>query len=251
MERKYTNTDCQLYGSYHCALLHMESCESCTVGTASAEEAESLKRKLDVTDSLMPAGGVSCLFTSQECLLCKGEEKGARACYANTDIGHVEPKTPARNAIGIKITARTGSLVPLQIACCAQCKRRLLTVDYLPNALAVGLSLLALVLLSIDTLREALMGVHSALPTLVFLAVVAASVIGMRFLRKALVAKAQEKTWMRALDLPQLAGMRERGWFEINAGNGGLTRFVFAKKRIRQGLYTGTAKRVEQTGENA
>jgi len=251
MERKYTNTDCQLYGSYHCALLHMESCESCTVGTASAEEAESLKRKLDVTDSLMPEGGVSCLFTSQECLLCKGEEKGARACYANTDIGHVEPKTPTRNAIGIKITARTGSLVPLQIACCAQCKRRLLMVDYLPNVLAVGFSLLALILLSIDTLREALMGIHSFLPTLVFLVAVLVSITGTRFLRRGFIARAQEKTWLRALDLPELAGMRERGWFEINAGGDGLTRFVFAKKRIRQGLYTGNAKRVEQTGKNA
>ncbi len=250
MEHKYTNTDCKLHGTRYCALLHMESCASCTVAAASPEQAEGLAKNLDVTASLMPENGVACLFESEECLLCKGA-RGKREWYADVDIGNVEPKTESRNVLGMKSIARTGSMVPLQIACCKDCRKRLLMIEYLPTVAATAISLIALIVMSIRPVRESLMGRHEILPLLIFASVVLLALLLSAVLRKKLVADAEGKTELRALDLVQLAGMREKGWFEINPGKKGMTRFVFARKRIRQGLYTGGAEKTSQNSEKS
>ena len=246
MARNYSNADCKLHGTRYCALLNMEGCESCTVSAASSEQAESLAKSLDVTISLMPENGVAGLFESEECMLCKGA-RNKREWYADVDLGNLEPKTETRNVIGIKSIARTGSMVPLQIACCKDCRKRLLLIEYLPNLFAIGLSLAALILMSVRPVREGLMTIHEILPAAIFTATVLLSLLGSAALRKNLIKKAKDKTVLRVLDLPQLSGMRERGWFEINEGKSGVTRFVFSRKRIRQGLYTGGAIK---TGEN-
>ena len=84
------------------------------------------------------------------------------------------------------------------------------------------------------------MRVHPALPIVLFLAVVLAACLLGGLLRKRLCKTAEEKTHLRVFDLPLMAGMRERGWFEISEADKGVTHYVFAKKRMRQGIYTGT-----------
>lgn len=242
MEKNYSNTECKLHGTKYCRLLNMQSCESCTISAMSSEDAEKLSRSLDVTISLMPEDGVQTLFDTDECVLCKGEKKGKRQFYADVDIGNAQPKTQGRNIIGMKTVARTGSMVPLQIACCADCRRRLLMIEYAPTLLTVGVCALALILMSLRPIREALMGVHMILPIAIFaLAAVAALILG-RLWRKRLVSEGGKASHLHVFDIPQLSGMKERGWFEINEGKGGVTRYIFAKKPIRQGLYTGQSR---------
>ncbi len=241
MANERTKTDCRFYGAKYCELLNMSDCDACMAGRMGQEEAERMQRDLDVTMSLMPESGVSGLFTAEHCLLCK-REPGARAWYADVDIGNVEPKTVKNNFIGMKTVARTGSMVPLQIACCADCRKRILMIEYLPTAVTLSLSLLALLLMSIRPIREALMRVHVILPVVIFAAVVAAACLLGTLLRKRLCADAEAKTYLHVFDLPLLAGMRERGWFEITEANKSITHYVFAKRRMRQGIYTGEAQ---------
>lgn len=244
MANAYTNTECALYGSRYCDMLHMESCESCTV-RKDAGRAEQLKSELDVTASLMPEQGIHGLFDTDTCMLCKGEP-GKQAWYADADIANPEPRHEQRNVIGIKTVARTGSLVPLQIACCKDCRRRILRIEYLPTCLVLGVCALMLLLLSIRPLRESLMAVAMMLPFLLFVGAAAIAGVAAFFLRKRLIADAEDKTWLRLFEIPALAGMRERDWFELNVGKGGISRYVFAKKRLPQGLYTGVPGEVLQ-----
>ena len=239
MEKSYSNTECKLHGTKYCRLLNMESCESCTINAVSAEQAEKLCRDLEVTISLMPEEGLESLFDTDECMLCKGENKGKREYYADTDIGNVQPKTEGRNIVGMKTISRTGSMVPLQIACCKECRKRLLMIEYAPTLMTVGVCALALIIMSLRPVREALMGMHMILPLVIFVVVAALALIFGRMWRKRLVDEGEKACYLRVFDLPLFAGMRERGWFEINEGKGGVTRYIFAKKRIRQGLYTG------------
>lgn len=245
MARNYTNADCKLHGTKYCSLLNMESCDSCTVATSSQEQADALAKSLDVTISLMPEEGVSALFETDECMLCKGE-RGKRECYADVDIGNVEPKTETRNVIGMKSIARTGSMVPLQISCCGDCRRRLLMIEYLPSVLTIVAAAVALLLMSIRSIRESLMTVHEILPVGIFVLIVLAAVFAGSILKKNLIAKAQDKTHLRVFDIPLMSGMRERGWFEIGDSKSGITRYVFAKKRIRQGFYTGESVKTSE-----
>ena len=83
MPRLYTNTDCPLHGSEYCARLHMESCDTCTVRGRDEEEMQLLKQDLDAIAAMMPEEGIAALFLTNECVLCKGEEKGARLVCAN------------------------------------------------------------------------------------------------------------------------------------------------------------------------
>ena len=239
MEKVYTNEGCALRGTKYCRLLNMQSCESCTISAISPEQAEKLKRDLDVTISLMPPEGVETLFDTESCMLCRGENKGKREYYADTDIGNAQPKTEGRNIIGMKTVARTGSMVPLQIACCKDCRRRLLMIEYAPTLFTVGVCALLLVLMSLRPIREALMNVHMILPLVIFVAVGALALVIGNIWRKRLIDEGEKASYLRVFDLPLFAGMRERGWFELNEGKGGVTRYIFSRKRISQGLYTG------------
>lgn len=75
MPRLYTNTDCPLHGSEYCARLHMESCDTCTVRGRDEEEMQLLKQDLDAIAAMMPEEGIAALFLTNECVLCKGEER--------------------------------------------------------------------------------------------------------------------------------------------------------------------------------
>lgn len=250
MANERTKTDCCFYGTKYCALLNMRDCESCMAAAMNKEEAERMQRALDVTMSLMPEEGVSALFTSPRCMLCK-EEPGEREWYADVDIGNLEPKTTKSNFIGMKTIARTGSMVPLQISCCAACRKRILMIEYLPAAVTLLISLAALLLMSIRPIRESFMRVHPVLPAVLFLAVVLCACLFGGLLRKRLCKTAGEKTHLRVFDLPSLAGLRERGWFEISEADKGVTHYVFAKKRMRQGIYTGTAPLADSEASQA
>ena len=79
MPRVYTNKECPLHGSDYCARLNMESCDVCTVRSRNGEEMELLKQDLDAIAKLIPEEGISELFQTDTCMLCRGTEKGKRA----------------------------------------------------------------------------------------------------------------------------------------------------------------------------
>ncbi len=239
MPRVYTNTDCPLHGSTYCARLNMESCGTCTVRGRDGEEMELLRKDLDAIEALVPEEGIFDLFATQECVLCKGEEKGRRAWYALTDIGNAEPRRKqAKGIFGIRREARAGSVLPIQLACCDACRKRYLKLQYITPVMTAAGMLAGLGLMSIRPLREALMAIAQVLPMAAFLALSAGSAAAGMLLRKRYIARYRKEMYLSVFKIGTLRKLRRLGWFELYETRD-VTRLVFSKKRIRQGLYTG------------
>lgn len=242
MPRVYLNKQCPLHGSDYCARLNMENCDTCTVRGRTEAEMQLLKLDLDAIAALMPEEGISELFLTDECVLCKGKEKGKRAWYAQTDIGNAEPRRKRVGFLGIKREARAGSILPLQLACCNACRKRYLTLQYVFPLTAAICMASGFLLMSVRAIREPLMAVMPALPAIVFLAFTLGGVLGGLFWRKALHKRYGEKTHLSIFNIGAMQHMRRLGWFELYEEKD-LSRLVFSKRRFRQGLYTGAPER--------
>lgn len=240
MPRLYTNTDCPLHGSEYCARLHMESCDTCTVRGRDAEEMQLLKQDLDAIAAMMPEEGIAALFLTNECVLCKGEEKGARAWYAQTDIGNAEPRRKQVGFLGIKREARAGSILPIQLACCDACRKRYLMLQYVAPVTAAASIVLGFVLMSIRAIREPLMAITPALPAIVFLVLALGGILGGWLWRGALHKRYGKMTYLSIFRIDTLRRMKRLGWFELYETKD-VSRLVFSKKPFRQGLYTGAS----------
>lgn len=238
MPRVYTNKKCPLHGSDYCARLNMESCDVCTVRSRNGEEMELLKQDLDAIAKLIPEEGISELFQTDTCMLCRGTEKGKRTWYAQTDIGNAEPRRRHIGFLGIKREARTGSILPIQIACCDACRRRYLTLQYIAPITTAICMALGLILMSIRPIREPLMAITPALPAIVFVVFMLCGLMGGRLWRKALCARYGKKTYLSIFQIDALRRMRRLGWFELYEDRN-VSRVVFSKMKLRQGLYTG------------
>lgn len=251
MAREYTNTSCQLHGSEYCAMLNMESCRSCTLDCDTEEKAALVRADLDAIRTNMPEEGVKGLFTGGECLLCKGEPL-PKKWYALTDIAHAEPRRRRASILGIAKEPRAGTILPIQIACCESCRKRHLALEYVSPVTGTAFAAAALIVLSIRPLREPVAAIAEILPFLVFIGVTAVGVMAGALLKLRLKRKYARLMHTDAMDLPILKSMADKGWFELNP-NKGMSRLVFSKTPIRQGLFTAgfEDEGIVESGEDA
>ncbi len=237
MQRNIHNKDCKLYHTQQCDLLNMASCDECIVN-GKDDDAELIKHDLDILLGLLPSGGVSPLFDTEECVLCKGE-KNKRSCYGLIDLGHAEPKREKRSIIGLKVRARVGSLLPVQLSVCRACKRRLLILDYLPIALPVVIGLAVLLVFMLPGVTASLERTATIMPFALFIvSILLASVLGSLFART-LGVRYAKYTYLDVFELPLLKEMKEKGWFPLNM-SGKKPRLIFVRNRMRMGVGTGT-----------
>lgn len=234
MERQYTNTDCALYGTAYCERLNMRNCEACPAKDRG--RAAGVREDLDAVAALLPAEDLSSLFHTDRCVLCKGEPN-PKACYAMADLGNPEPEREGRNFIGMKTKMRVGSLIPVQMSCCAACRRKHRLLTYIPVLVPLAVGILLLALLSVAAVREAVATAHPALPLGVFLLVVAVALAGARLWQGALLRRYSRETYVNVMEQPFLAEMGKRGWFELQRGKR-MSHLVFSKERLKQGVYT-------------
>lgn len=237
MQRLISNQACKLYHTAYCDMLNMPNCEMCFVNTKA--DVDQVITDLNVLRELMPAEGITHLFTGDECVLCKGK-KGKRAYYAMLDMGHVEPVRTKRSVIGMKTQTRIGSILPVQIGSCAECKKRIRTLDNLPMLLPLFMAAVMLLLLMIGSINAALLRIHAIMPFAIFAVVVLAGVLTGRLLCGGLRKKYALLTHLDPFEIPTISHMRDKGWFVLNA-NGKSPKLVFSKKRMRMGVGTGTA----------
>ena len=237
MSRRITDSECRLYHTEYCDLLNMQSCEKCFV--QEKKEYESIISDLDVLKTLLPEEGVHSLFESEACLFCK-KKTTPRAYYALLDLGHPEPKRVKRSVVGLKVKSRTGSMLPAQISTCATCRRRMLTLEYLPVLLPILSGLLMLLIFLIPGVTDGMEKYSMLMPFALFSVVVALSAVVAWILKKSLHSKYSRDMHMSPFDIPLLAKMQKMGWFPLST-SGNTVRMVFTRNRMRQGLGTGTA----------
>jgi len=238
MPRVYNNTACRLYGTEYCRTLNMLSCESCTVAARNKAAMDELIADLDALKELLPEDGIEDLFLSDRCVLCKKEEPEPRDCYALLDLGNKKPERESRNFLGIKTKLRTGSLLPVQISSCDACKKRFLKLDYVVPIWVAAAGVISIAALSYRPIREELAAFGAIVPFLVFLGVMLVSWGIGALVRKSRMKRYKKHTHLDVMEIKKLSELRERGWFEINPGRH-ISRLVFSKKRLRQGVYTG------------
>ncbi len=235
-ERIYTNTACPLYGSAYCSRLNMVKCEVCPANS-SPRQAELVRADMDAIATLLPAEDLSNLFHSERCTLCKGQSPNPRAYYALTDLGNPLPEREGRNFLGMKTKMRVGSLLPVQLGCCQACRRKHRVLTYLRLLLPLGAAVVALALLSVIPIREGLAGSHALLPLGVLLLAVGGAILVALVAEKRLRRRYEKETYLNIMEQPDLAEMAKMGWFEIQRGRG-MSQLIFAKGRLKQGLYT-------------
>ena len=228
--RNLTDTECTLYGTKSCALLNMRTCEECPLKGRVADD--EIHRDLKKFCELQPEGTVAQLFESKTCTLCKEEPKGATSCYAVFDMAHEEPKKLAkRRFLSRKVT---GFMVPLQFACCAKCRRRILLEAYLPLITPLVLTGIILPFVISEKLAQTLRAAASWLP----LALVLGSLFGGYAIGKLLAWLYRRRNEsLMVTDVrthPLVLEMEDLGWrplFEDRKAH-----LAFTKKPIGKGL---------------
>ncbi len=228
---------CPLYATDECRMLNMTTCKDCTVNGSSAKEMESIKNEIQLMRSLMPKEGIDKLFLGDECLFCKGEPN-EKSCYALLDVGHKEPKHREKLKQALSGTKDAGSIIPLQISCCDECKKRISRLGYVKSTFATVVSGAALLILSLRAVHEPLMAVFTAFPLVIFLVCVAIGIIGGGCLQTRLKRQYEKKTHLHVMDIPQMRGLEECGWFVIYKDEP-VSKLVFSAERLKQGLFTG------------
>lgn len=237
------NKNCRLYGTEYCELLNMPSCDGCAFGKLQTDhEAEEAMRDLDVLMEHIPEEGVSPLFMSETCQLCRDGHPHKRDCYAVADIGHPEPQRMHRNFIGVKTKCRVGSLIPVQIACCSRCRRNYFLVEYLPAFVSVIVAVAALAVLAVRSVYEPLSAVNALLPLGIFAALVILGYVLGRLLRNGLKKAKSRETEFDIWQLPLLKKLASLGWQPLTADKA-VSRLVFTKKRAGHGVYSGENSR--------
>lgn len=236
MAREYTRKDCPLWGSDYCARLNMESCRECTVDCVDENSAKAIREELDTIDSNMPEGGISDLFAGDRCVLCKGEPK-KKAYYVLTDLAHPEPRRKHAAILGISREPKAGTVMPIELSCCRDCRRGFLILEYVFQVTWVLFALVAFVLMSIRSIREPIAAVWAALPFIIFAAAVALGITLGLVLRRLAIKKYSATTHLNIMEIPKLNLMADRGWFELNREQD-RSRLVFSKSPITHGLYS-------------
>ena len=241
MEKLPVNPNCELSGTKYCAALNMQTCAACTV--RDSENKAEIISDLDLYETLLPEGGIARLFESRECQFCKTPEKGKRRGYAILDMAHPEPRRVQKWLFG-KRTARIGTMVPVQMGVCPKCRRRFLFLEYLPMLIPVVFGIVALLVLSLDSVRNPLVDLSMFAP---FGAWIIATLVGV-ILGK-LVTDGLERGWKKEMETdvmshPVIVEMTNKGWTPITAKS--RTKLLFSKSRLARGLGTADGETPEE-----
>lgn len=231
---RYTNKKCPLIGSEECKALNMSCCDECPVNDMYDEDKEAAGEGLKELRSLL-GGEVIELHKTRECLLCKGDSKGARDWYGTVDIGHEYGDKPQKMA-EIKLFAKTGYIVPIHFPVCAKCKKNIERIWFAGDAAGVGIGAAALIMMSIRPIREALAAVNSLLPIAVFIGMAAVAFIVRALIKNGALRRARRETETNVMRLPQFAKLAENGWFEVTT-KAKMSQVAFSKNLPEHGAF--------------
>ena len=119
------NTECALFGSEECKMLHQQTCLSCRAGKMKPEAQLELKTSLERMRREAPKELVEALAHSDTCRFCKADPKPAE-CYAKFDLAKElegEEERGWTSFINKSATKKANAdVLPIQAACCKKCR---------------------------------------------------------------------------------------------------------------------------------
>jgi hypothetical protein len=224
------NAQCRASDTELCRWIGKE-CEDCYIGGLKhKDDAEKMISDFRVTLSLLPEDFDS--LQGEECRFCMGDVKKPRAGYAVVDLAHSEPENRKGMFFGFgkKVRQRIGSLMPVTIAICKDCRRALRMVEYLKWLVIAAFVGLAVGLCFIPEIN--------ALPALPFGVIIAGFLVGYllsRVVSDAYMKAKSKKTAFNVFDIPVCKQMQEAGWFTMQ-DSGPATRFIMSRKSYTKKL---------------
>ena len=250
MEQERTNRNCPLWGTETCARLNMRACRSCPAADKDARECDEIRDDVDTLYALLPEEGISSLFTDEYCSLCRGEDRGERESFALFDMGHADPRA-RRRKLSLFRNKTFGFVVPLQFACCRDCRRRYQLLNWLPMLVAILILGAALLIVAQEPVAQSLRNVWRGMPLVVMLLAAGASFLLGKVLTRVLRARFNRRTRMDLRDHPLVQRMLAMDWECIAEGK--YPQPVFTRKRLCYGIGTAVPaaeEKSEEDGEN-
>jgi len=223
------NKDCAVTDSSLCKWLNKE-CEQCYVNTLKTDDdKKQALNSFEVMLSLLPDEFDE--LSGEKCQFCKGDKKKTDG-YAVTDLGHPEPKTMRGMFFGIgkKVRRRIGSLVPMNISICRDCRRTFRMIEAIKWFSIIAFIAIAIVIVCLPSVA-ALYAAESVVPYVIVLGGGLLGYIVGRLASMRYTKVKNEKTCLNIFEIPICAQMRENGWFLVQESPG-VTRFIFSKKPV-------------------
>lgn len=191
----------------------------------------------NLVESMLPGGNLRPLFESETCLLCRNDPPLKRGYYAVTNMGNVEPKGTKVSAIGLKVKTRIGSIVPLQIACCPQCKRNHMIASMMNVVIMIAMLGISLLVLAIPQVYSTLNRIHEATSLIAFVVMIPLSYVVGKVCTRVFIKNAAKVTVFDISEIPFVKQMVDRGWFPLNLNGNKVASLIFSKTRLTTGWF--------------
>lgn len=231
------NTECAMYDTPECRFLNAENCSECAVGNLRPDRQAETKSALSRLMEAAPQAELEPLYTSHECLFCKGERNRADR-FGLFDLTKPDPEGDWTVAIGKKkLGVKAADMIlPVQAACCADCARRHKLIAYLPTVIALLIAAAGLVITTLSPVYKALFSVASFMPALTMLGFIVLAVAAALIVKAAMKKSFSKKTHLDVSEIPELSGFFERGFAEVADRKQGVSTVVFSKQMREHGV---------------
>ena len=232
------NTSCPLYGTEECFMLNPESCSECAVASLKPEKQEKAANALKRLREASHPEELSKLYTSEECLFCKGHAPEKADGVALFDLKKRDPEGDWTIALGKrKLNLKDADMIlPLQVSCCKKCRALYRVYDYLPTVTGLVIAAAALIVTTASSVHKAAYAVAPWFPA-ALMALGFADAVGAAFALKAILAGALKKRMhVNVGDIPEIKKLMDEGWQEVMDNKHGVSAMVFAKERRKHGV---------------
>jgi hypothetical protein len=185
-------------------------------------------------------------LSGDKCAFCRKDPR-PRAGYALIDLAHKDPESKRGMFFGLgkKVRRRIGSLIPMNISICKECRSTLRRYEVIKWLSIVFFAGVAIVILAVPS---AGLG-FSTTSMIPYLIVIAGGVLGFfagKYFAKQFIKAKSRQMYTNIFEIPVCAEMEERGWFLVQENNGAVTRYIFSRKPMLRKV--GDLKRL--AGEN-
>lgn len=237
------NAQCHVSDTELCRWLD-KNCSDCYInGLKHKDESEKMLSDFRVTLSLLPDDFDT--LQGDKCCFCKQEPQKPRAGYAVVDLAHQEPEHSKGMFFGLgkKVRQRIGSMMPVSISVCRDCRRALRMADYIKWMVTA-----AFVAASIGLCFVPAVNAVPALPYGVVIAGFLAGYLVSKLASAAYVKAKSKETAFNVFEIPVCDKMEQAGWFTMQ-DTGPVTRFIMSRKSFTRKLAGLCDAQAEAAGE--
>lgn len=234
MEANKYRTDCALKDTRLCDFAGCDGCDFCVFknGVDKHNDPEKMAANWEVTLSYLPKD-IDELHDTDTCVFCgKNHADG----YAELSLGHPEPEYKKGIILGLgkKVRTAVGSLADIPIAVCAECRRKMRMKDIIQLGGGTLVAAIAVAVMLIPGIEQALTGIGWAMPLAVFAGILAVGWSAVYIIGDQYQRKLAEKIHANPLEIPQIADAVARGWFPVPDAKKGFPRVNFVKHMPRK-----------------